>query len=232
MLLSGKIAQFFDMPSLLLVLGGTLGATMVQFSVSEIRAAWDLLKGVSREQPFHPSERVRDLLHLSQRVKQGGLLTLEDEVTRIRDQFLRTGLEIAADGQPEIDIKRILETEVLTTTERDVRAVEVLQAMGSYAPALGLIGTLLGLVQLLGSLQDPATVGRAMSVALLTTFYGALLANLIFLPLAGKLRAYTEEQALVKALTIEGVLSISRLESPIILEQRLQQFIPGFRQAA
>lgn len=230
--LSGNITRFFDIGSLLLVLGGTLGATLVQFSSGEIRAAWSLLKGVSRERPFHPSERVRDLLLLSQRVKQGGLLTLEDEASRIRDQFLRTGLEIAADGQPELDIKRILETEVLTTTERDVRAVEVLQAMGTYAPALGLIGTLLGLVQLLGSLQDPATVGPAMSVALLTTFYGALLANLVFIPLAGKLRAYTEEQALVKALTIEGVLSISRQESPIILEQRLQQFMPGFRQAA
>ncbi len=227
-LLSGNILRYFDPEGFILVVGGTIGATMVQFSLADIKGAWQMLREVSNEKAFHPAERVRELLLLSQQVKQNGLLVLEDEAMRIRDKFLRTGLEIAADGQPEIDIKRILETEIITTTDRDSRAVLVLQSMGSYAPALGLIGTLIGLVQLLGSLQDPSTVGPAMSLALLTTLYGAMLANLVCIPLAGKMRAYTEQQALVKALTVEGVLSISRQENPIILEQRLQQFMPGF----
>jgi chemotaxis protein MotA len=231
-LVSGQFLQFFDAASIVLVLGGTFGATLVQFSFREIKAAWNLTKRVSRSAPIHPSHRVRDLMTLSQRVKQGGILILEDEAQRVRDRFFRTGLEIAADGQNELDIKRILETEVLTTTERDSRAVEVVQAMGSYAPALGLIGTLLGLVKLLGGLNDPATVGPAMSIALLTTLYGSLLANLVFIPVAGKLKAYADEQALIKTLTIEGILSISRIESPLILEQRLRQFMPGFRSAA
>lgn len=226
--LSGDVARFFDPSGLALVLGGTIGAILVQFSISEVQGAWELLREVLNGRVLHPADRVRDLLRLSQQVKQNGLLALEDEAHRIRDKFFRTGLEIAADGQSETDIKRILETEILTTTDRDVRAVLVVQSMSSYAPALGLIGTLIGLVRLLSSLQDPATVGPAMSLALVATLYGALLANLVFIPLAGKMRAYTEEQALVKALTVEGILSISRQENPLILEQRLQQFMPGF----
>ena len=225
---SGDIARFFDPTGILLVFGGTIGATLVQFSRAELRGAWDLLRRVTSEPSFLPTDRIRDLLHLSQQVKQNGLLALEDQAPRIRDKFFKTGLEIAADGQSETDIKRILETEIITTTDRDVRAVLVLQSMGTYAPSLGLIGTLIGLVQLLGNLQDPATVGPSMSLALLTTLYGAIIANLVLIPLAGKMRAYTEAQALIKALTVEGVLSISRQESPIILEQRLQQFMPGF----
>lgn len=227
-LMSGNILRFFDPAGFFLVVGGTVGATLVQFSVKEMRDAWTLLRRVSTENTFHPADRVRDLLHLSQQVKQNGLLVLEDMSQRVRDPFFRTGLEIAADGQPETDIKRILETEIITTTDRDVRAVQLLQSMGTYSPALGLIGTLMGLVQLMGNLQDPATVGPAMSLALLTTLYGAMLANLLFIPLAGKMRAHTEEQALVKALTVEGIMSISRQESPMILEQRLKQFMPGF----
>jgi chemotaxis protein MotA len=227
-MMSGEIMRFIDPAGLLLVIGGTFGATLVQFSLRDMRDAWTLLRSVSTESAFHPADRVRDLLQLSQAVKQNGLLVLENHAPRVRDPFFRTGLEIAADGQPETDIKRILETEIITTTDRDVRAVQVLQGMGTYAPALGLIGTLIGLVQLLGNLQDPATVGPSMSMALLTTLYGALLANLIFMPLAGKMHAFTEEQALVKALTVEGVLSLSRQESPLILEQRLKQFMPGF----
>jgi chemotaxis protein MotA len=136
------------------------------------------------------------------------------------------GLEISADGQPAEDIKRILETELITSNERAGRVVQVFQTLGQFAPAMGLIGTLVGLIQMLAVLDKPGSIGPAMSIALLTTLYGAVLANLVFIPIAGKLRNRCAEEALVKALTIEGVLSLGRQESAIVVEQRLRSYLP------
>lgn len=227
--LSGSVLQFLDPASFLLVLGGTVGATMVQYSPRDLREAYEAARQVTFVSSLRPVERMREFVRISQRVKQDGLLVLEDECQYVRDPLFKVGLEIAVDGQPEHDIKRILETEIITTNDRSSRAVQVLQTMGTYAPALGLIGTLVGLIQMLSKLNDPASVGPSMSLALVTTLYGAFLANIVFLPIAGKMRVRLEEEALVKAMTVEAVLSISRQESPIILEQRLKRFFPGFR---
>ena len=113
------------------------------------------------------------------------------------------------------------------TSEENQKGIAVFETMGSYAPAMGLIGTLLGLVNMLGSLDDPSKVGPAMSVALLTTFYGAVLANMVFIPLAGKIKNIDASEILLRKITIEGILSLARQESPLIIEQRLQSFMPA-----
>jgi len=139
---------------------------------------------------------------------------------------MRKAMEITSDGQDASTIKRILETEMRASHQRATRAVQVFQTMGTFAPALGLIGTLIGLIQMLGALGDPSSVGPAMAVALTGTFYGAVLANLLFLPIAGKIKMQEEEDLLVKAITVEAMVSLSRQEGSIVMEQRLQSFLP------
>lgn len=227
---SGRIGAFFDPISFLLVFGGTIGATLVQHSFADMERAVQMLRQTLFLEGRAPIERMEQLLHISQQVKQRGLLVLEDEAQAVSDTFLRAGLELAVDNRNERDIRRILETEMITTQDQRVRAVQVFQIMGTYAPSMGLIGTLIGLIQLLGSLNDPSTVGPAMSLALITTLYGAVLANVFFLPIAGKMRARCESESVMQSMTLEAVLSIARQESPIILEQRLQRFLTTQKQ--
>lgn len=222
----GAILNFIDIPSFLLVIGGTIGATLVHYSLEEIEQAWVAFKGVIRTKNFNPLERINYLVHLGQTVKQNGIMVLEQEAERCRDTFMRMALELTVDGQSTEDIRRILETERRTANEHAVKAVQVFETMGAYAPALGLIGTLIGLIQMLGALNSPSTVGPAMALALITTFYGAIAANLIFIPIAGKLRNRAEQDALIKAMTIEGTISLSKLEGSIMMEQRLQGYLP------
>lgn len=223
---SGKVLSFLDAGSILIVVGGTIGATLVHFAPSDLRYAALELREALFTHNAHPSQRIVALTEYAQSLKRNGPLVLEREARSVIDPFLRKALELTVDGQAEEDIRRILETEIQSSNEQSYRAVQVFQTMGNYAPAMGLIGTLIGLIQMLGSLENPAAVGPAMSVALLTTFYGAILANLFFLPVAGKIRNRSEEEAVVKAITVEGAVSLRREENTIVLEQRLRSFIP------
>lgn len=223
----GAVANFLHVPSLILVLGGTVGATLVHFSIKDLGHAWSALRSVILAREFEPAERIRYLVHLSHNVRTHGPLILEREARVWDEPFLKMALELIVDNQPLEDLRRILETERRASNEHAARAVQVFETMGSYAPALGLIGTLIGLIQMLGALDNPTTIGPAMSLALIGTLYGAVFANLLFLPLAGKLRNRNEEEALLKALTIEGATSLAKQENPVILEQRLQSFMPN-----
>jgi chemotaxis protein MotA len=225
-LASGHGLTFLDPASILIVFGGTIGATLVHFSPADLRYAYMELQSALCTKNSHPDERINALVEFAQALKRNGPLVLEREARNATDRFLRKALELTVDGQSEDDIRRMLETEIRTFNERSWRAVQVFQTMGNYAPAMGLIGTLIGLIQMLSALDNPATVGPAMSVALVTTFYGAILANLFFLPLAGKIKNRSEEEAVVKAITVEGAVSLRREENSIVLEQRLRSFIP------
>lgn len=224
--LDGNIANFLDPISLIIVLGGTFGATFANFSMYDLRQAWGAFRSVFFSRVYHPIERINYMLALSQRVKRNGLLVLEGESRGSEDSFLKLALDMTVDAQPAADVRRILETEMRVSNERAMRAVQVFETLANYAPAMGLIGTLIGLINMLGVLTDPARVGPSMALALVTTFYGAILANLVFLPIAGRLRNRTEEANTVKAITIEGAISLGKQESPLLLEQKLQSFLP------
>jgi chemotaxis protein MotA len=225
---SGSLLRYIDIPSFCLVLGGTLGATCIQHSALDLRRTLHAVKIALTDVPESPFNRTALLVRLSQAVRDNGLLALEQAAQRCDDQFLATGLRLAADGDELQDLRPILENEMNITADIAYRASGVLQTMGGYAPAMGLIGTLLGLIQMLGSLANPETVGPAMSLALVATLYGAIASNTIFLPLSGKLRSHSEEQTLVKRITIEGVVGLARQESPTVLSQRLQSYVVGF----
>lgn len=222
----GNVLQFFDIPSFFIVFGGTFGAALINFSPQDMRSSWESFKSVLFERDYHPTERIDYLCGLSQKVRQDGLLCLEPAAKRSSDPFLKLALELTVDGQQHDDVRRMLETEMRAANDRAWRAIQVFEAMGAYAPAMGLVGTLIGLIQMLGTLNQPEKVGPAMAVALITTLYGALLANLVFLPIAGKLKNRKEEESLVKVITIEGAMSLGKQENPMIIEQRLQRFLP------
>jgi len=222
---SSEITQFLNLTGLALVLGGTLAATAIQFSRRELLTAWQHLNRVVKEGTgTSVSERIHYLGILARKVKKHGIVVLDREATDTDEQFLRIALELAADRQSQDEINRILQTEMKCSEESSREAVQVFDTLANYAPAMGLIGTLIGLVQMMSSLGDPSTIGPAMAIALLTTLYGALLANFIFAPLAGKIRYRGEEEGRLKQLTIEGILSLAREENPIVLEQRLEGF--------
>ncbi len=224
--LAGNAMRFISPVGLLIVLGGTVAATMVHFSFYDLAQSREALIGVFFAKSNHAFDRIARFVSLAHSVRHNGLLTLEKEARYTKDSFLRKALEIAVDGQSPEELRRILETEIRAGNDQAGRAVQVFTTMGTYAPAMGLIGTLIGLMSMLGSLDNPATIGPAMAVALTTTLYGAILANLLFLPVAGKIRNRLEEELVVKLLTIEGVISLSKKENPIVIEQRLQSFLP------
>lgn len=228
-LLGGLIAsshplQFLNLEGILIVFGGTVASTLIQYSTSDLRAACGAVRNALWNTPCSARERMQSLLELSHRVKQHGILVLEDEAISEPDDFFRLGMMLVADGRNIDDTKRILRTEMESSREREWRSVQVWETMGNFAPAMGLIGTLLGLIQMLGSMNDSVTMGTSMAMALVATLYGSIGANLFFFPIAGKLRVLSQEREQCKSITLEGILSFSRLENPLMLEQRLQSF--------
>ncbi len=166
-------------------------------------------------------------------VRKGGILSIESKVKAIEDKFFSKGLQMLVDGIEVGSIKAVLEKEIDYVSERHRQGAEIFTTLATFAPALGMIGTLIGLVQMLQSLDDPSSIGPAMAIALITTFYGALLANMLFLPMAGKLKKRNTEEMLVMELILEGVISIAAGENPRVMEQKLQVFLsPKHREAA
>jgi len=220
----GKPLGFLNLEGLLLVVGGTLASTLIQFSVVDLRLSLTALRAAFFPDTSTPLERIEYLMNLSRKVKERGILILEEVSADTSDDFLRLGLTLVVDGHNPEEARRILSTEMRTSTDQAWRSVQVWETMGNFAPAMGLIGTLIGLIQMLGALQDPTTVGPAMSMALVATLYGSVSANLLFFPVAGKLRLLAQEREQTKNITLEGLMSIAQRENPMILEQRLRGF--------
>jgi len=162
----------------------------------------------------------------AQKSRKEGILALENEIKEVNDEFLKKGVQLAIDGLEPQEISDILETEVDFVRNRHQLGAEIFSTMGTFSPALGMIGTLIGLVQMLQTMDDPSRIGPAMAVALLTTFYGSIMANIVCLPISGKLRTRSKEEVLTKEMAIQGIVSLTNGDNPRILEQKLQAFIP------
>ena len=227
MVLGGSPGAFLDIPALLIVLGGSFLVTSVSFSVGEIfRAQGVMLKAVVY-QTQDPSAAAEQILVLAGQARRHGILSLQRTLHRLEDHpFLFRSLRLAVDGLPAEQIEQVLSSEAQAMNSRHLRSAGVLRRAGEVAPAMGLIGTLIGLVQMLGNLEDPESIGPAMAVALLTTFYGAVLANMVFLPLASKLERNSGVEALVNQIFAMGVVSIARQENPRRLEILLNTVLP------
>ncbi len=226
-----SLLNFFHLESLIVVCGGLVLVGIVSYSSTELVFTMKRIFQVLNSTPENPKHRIYLFGNLAHLVRAEGLMALENECRRIKDSFLRRALELAADSNSEKDLVRILETEKVAFADRERRSIEVLETLGHFSPGIGLIGTLLGLVDLMLMLDNPQAIGPAMSLALLTTLYGAVFSNLIFLPLAARLRVRSEEDTVLRLLTIEATVSLLKTENPTLLEQRLETFLPAFSES-
>lgn len=230
MVLSGQAAAFLDVPSILIVVVGTFLVTTVSFSLGEIAAAQGLMVRAAIYHAEQPQNAVWQALYLADLARKRGRLALQNVTEELRDApFLQRAINMVVDGVPADEVERVLGRDAEAAFERHQRSAGILRRAGEVAPAMGLIGTLIGLVQMLGSLDDPSSIGPAMAVALLTTFYGAVLANMVFNPLAGKLERNAHIEAMVCQIYTIGAASISRQENPRRLEMMLNTILPPDR---
>ena len=225
-MMGSPLSTFFNAPSLMIVVGGTLGATMINYPLADMIRVVKIGMKVLFAKNLSAPELIKNFVDYATRARREGILALESSINETDDQFLRKGLQLTVDGLEPQAIEEILQTEIDYIETRHRLGADIFTTLGTFAPALGMIGTLIGLVQMLQSMDDPSSIGPSMAVALLTTFYGSFMANILFMPMAGKLRKRSSEEVLVKEIVLYGILSIARGDNPRILEQRLHSFIP------
>jgi len=219
-LVGGDFSTFVNVPSLLVVLGGTIAATLAKFSLADCIYAFKVgLKQAFVDESVNSRELIERIKDMASKARKDGLLALEDE--EIPNVFLKKGVMLCVDGQPPEFVQRVLENEMDYSIERMELGEKIFRAIGEAAPAFGMIGTLVGLVQMLANMSDPSSIGPAMAVALLTTLYGALFANLFALPIADKLLLRYMYDRKTKRLITEGVMGIAQGESPHVIDEIL-----------
>ncbi len=224
-LLGGDLGGFIDMPSVAVVIGGTLGALLINFPLPRILGLAGIIKKTVLFAVEDPDAVIAKLVRYAERARREGMLALEEDSENEPDPFLRKGLRLAVDGTDPQLLEKILETDVEQIESRHGEGSRILAAGGTFAPAFGMIGTLIGLVNMLGALEDPSQIGAGMATALITTFYGAVLANAFFLPMSGKLEARSKEEMLIKQMIIDGIMAIQSGDSPRIVEEKLKSFL-------
>ena len=224
-LMDGKLGAFVNVPGLMITMGGSTGALLVNFQLEQIRQ----VGRVTIQAFFTKKEEIVSLVQffvkLAQKARREGLLALEDDLEEIDEPFLRNGLQMVIDGFGPESIEEIMETELDTIIKRHQVGQNLYRSWGALTPAFGMIGTLIGLVQMLSSLDDPEAIGPGMAVALLTTFYGVLAANLIFNPIAGKLALRTAAEVSRKEAIIDAVLALQAGVNPRILQEKLKAYL-------
>lgn len=222
----GGIAIFVHVPSLSIVVGGTLAVTMMNFPANEVRAIAKVMAVTTIQRAATPGEEIERIVLYANLARKEGLLALEGKLADVEDRFFSKGIQLVIDGFGADTVRDIMSLEAEWQRQRHVSGKKLLEQMGTYAPAFGMIGTLVGLVQMLQNLSDPSGIGQGMATALLTTLYGAVLANMIFLPLAGKLDVRAKQEVLLRELMIEGIVAIQSGEKPALIKEKLKGFLP------
>ncbi|QDU88225.1 Chemotaxis protein PomA [Pirellulimonas nuda] len=222
----GKMGAFVDPPSVMVVVGGGIAATLVAFPLKNFLSVFSVGLKVLFYKSASIPEIIDQIVSLAETARRDGLLALEGRMSEIENEFVALGVQMAVDGaRPEV-IEDVLRTEVdgVATRHRDGKAL--FDTLGRYAPAFGMIGTLMGLIIMLGDMSDPSKIGAGMAVALLTTLYGAIMANVICLPFADKLGYTNKQELLVMEIVIRGIMAIQQGENPKVIRQKLTTFVP------
>lgn len=228
--ISGSLLNFVDIPSILIVCGGMTGAVLVNYPLRQVLAVFVVARNAFFTTPDSPREVIALFMDYANRARREGILSLEPIIKNLDNLYLRKGLQLTVDGLEPEAIQEILETEIAYLEARHETGAEVFTAFGTFAPAMGMIGTVIGLIMMLQNMNDPSTIGPSMAVALITTFYGAIMANLFFVPMAGKLKLRSREEVLLRYMMLEGVIAISKGENPRIIEEKLTSYLaPGQR---
>ena len=221
----GNVASLIQVTAFFIVIGGTMGAVMLQSSLPVFLNGMRLLKWVIVPPHAHPAELIEELLGWSQIARKGGLLALEPLIDALSDPFKRKGLQMLVDGAEPDKIREALEVEINTYEEHQRQAAKVWESAGGYAPTIGILGAVMGLIHVMENLSDPSKLGGGIAVAFVATIYGVGSANLLFLPIANKLKALIAHQVTMREMLIEGLGSIANGENPRIIETKLQGYI-------
>ena len=227
-----SLGSLVEPSSAVIVLVGTLGATMGGYLLKDTTGMAGVVKSAFLGKVHRPDGAIKTIVGMAEQARREGLLSLEDAAKTIDDPFLQKGIQMAVDGTDPEELREILETEIIAMKSRHKAAAKFFADMGAFGPTLGIIGTVIGLVHMLENLKDPATAGPAIAVAFTATLYGVMSANLLFLPLANKLKRMSELEAHHMELLVEGILSIQAGANPRIIEQKLLSFLaPKARKA-
>jgi chemotaxis protein MotA len=228
----GNWGAFCDSTSLLVVLGGTLGAVLTCFPLKTLLRTPRIIAKAMFHSPPDSTALVQQIVVLADAARRDGLLSLDARLKSIDDPFTRLGVQMAVDGTRAEVIEEVLRTEIEAMAARHKEGKGVLDQLGRYAPAFGMIGTLLGLIIMLGHMSDPSSIGSGMAVALVTTLYGAVLSYAWFLPMAEKLAFFSKQEIVARELILRGILAIQSGENPRVIKQKLNTFLPPLRRAA
>ncbi|MCD6197971.1 MAG: MotA/TolQ/ExbB proton channel family protein [Deltaproteobacteria bacterium] len=225
MSIGGGLGAFINAPSVMIVCGGTMGATLINYPISDVLGVIKVAKNAFFSEKVKTEKIMEMLIEMSKVSRREGILGLEKTLKDIKDPFFVKGMTLMIDGIEPAKLSELLDTEVEYIEERHRLGAEIFMTMGNFAPAMGMIGTLIGLVKMLMQMDDPSSIGPSMAVALITTFYGVILANLIFIPISGKLRTRSAQELATKQLIMSGVLSVQSGDNPRMLEQKLHSFV-------
>lgn len=227
---NGVLGMFGDVTSVLIVLVGTLLVTMANFGLSQFLGAIKVAGKAFVVKTIDPIELIAEMVELADASRKGGLLTLEGK--EVSNEFLAYGIQLLVDGHDATVVKNLLDTDLYQTVDRHDSGVKIFRVMADLAPAMGMIGTLVGLVAMLSNMDDPKAIGPAMAVALLTTLYGAVIANMVAIPMADKLELRSKEEALSKGMMIDGLLGIQAGQNPKIIDAMLRNYLPTSKRAS
>ena len=219
---SGGIGIFWDPPSVMIVFGGTGAAILMSYPLQRVVGVFKVMRNVFRREISDAGAYISAIVRLAHKARKESILSLQQDATNVNNRFMRMGLQLIIDGQPPELVRAVLETELESLLSRHEEGARIFKAMAKYSPAFGMVGTLIGLIAMLKSMSGGLdALGPGMAVALITTFYGALSANMLFLPVADKLAGRSEKEVLQVRIVIEGVLMIQEGMNPRLIEQRL-----------
>jgi chemotaxis protein MotA len=222
---SAGLKIFWDLPSVIITIGGSFCALLINYSLGEIKNISKVFVASTKEVPATGIELVNQFTEISKKARKDGLLSLEDTINDMDNEFLKNGLKMVVDGiEPEI-IREIMDLEIDEMSSRHTNASNIFKSWGGYAPAFGMIGTLIGLIQMLANLSDSSALASGMAKALITTFYGAVLANVVLNPLAANLSVKNQKEVSMREMMLEGILAIQSGVNPRIIEQKLMNYL-------
>ena len=237
----GKLFWFFSFNSILIVVGGTLAATMVNLPLKAVKNIFNILKNVFKGEDYDYVGIINEIVEKAQKARKDGLLSLEADLPNMREGFFKNGIELAINERESSRLRTFLNLEMNNITSRHIAGQELFLYMGSYAPAFGMLGTVLGLIVMMNNFAGSgeevsasydvsekfAQLLSGMGLALITTFYGVFMANMIFLPIGGKLKRISENEMMLKNIVVEGIISIHAREHPLLIKEKLMTFVPN-----
>ncbi|MCP5018501.1 MAG: flagellar motor protein PomA [Ketobacter sp.] len=230
MVTGGDVMIFLNVPSILIVVGGTIFAVMAKYSLGQFLGAMKVMNKSFKSKLSSPEEIIVEVVELADLARKGGLLSLEGK--EVSNDFLQKGIQLLVDGHDPEVVKSILSKDMREGLSRHATGKAIFVNMGDTAPAMGMIGTLIGLVQMLSAMDDPKAIGPAMAVALLTTLYGAMIANMWALPVADKVAMRSEEEARIQSMIIDALLAIQAGQNPRVIQGLLKTYLPASKRAS